>query len=317
MHKEVNVKGKKYGIIVSAIIMIIALISTLLVNWCDKEKYELLSNIIIGVLGSSVVTLIVSFSDYIVAKRETLENYFSQVYKIIIAFGKIEYVHISDSVLESAKYKTESDLRKCLAANTPTMDGIMEFYDKNNYWDNYPVELSSEDKQQIISMQVEEDCDIIEKAMNNYLQIENLSYEAVENAFGRISFLFDKSKKHPYEEKYFKVWIYRNLHEKLRDMINKIRLQNRSFKEYQKGESKNIFVVAEGIDKLNKEFFEIISEEHEEYDIKKVYAKSFNEMYSNLEKFRTKIYNCEEQTQMIAPVHTIRMFKNEDTRRET
>ena len=79
-------KGKKYGIIVSVITMIISLVLILLFNWCDKEKYELLLNIIIGVLGSSVVTLIISFSDYIVAKREALEEYFSQVYKIILAF---------------------------------------------------------------------------------------------------------------------------------------------------------------------------------------------------------------------------------------
>ena len=62
--------------------------------------------------------------------------------------------------------------------------------------------------------QIEKDCADIEKAMNYYLDIDNLSYEAVENAFGRISFLFDKSEKHPNEEKYFRVWIYRNLHEK-------------------------------------------------------------------------------------------------------
>ena len=47
-------KGKKYGIIVSVITMIISLVLILLFNWCDKGKYELLLNIIIGVLGSSI-----------------------------------------------------------------------------------------------------------------------------------------------------------------------------------------------------------------------------------------------------------------------
>ena len=32
-------KGKKYGIIVSVITMIISLVLILLFNWCDKEKY--------------------------------------------------------------------------------------------------------------------------------------------------------------------------------------------------------------------------------------------------------------------------------------
>ena len=148
-------KGKKYGIIVSVITMIISLVLILLFNWCDKEKYELLLNIIIGVLGSSVVTLIISISDYIVAKREALEEYFSQVYKIIIAFGKIKYVHITDRVLESAKYKTECELKKCSGAKTLTMDSIMEYYAENNYWDNYCEKLSSEEKEQIILEQIE------------------------------------------------------------------------------------------------------------------------------------------------------------------
>ena len=76
------------------------------------------------------------------------------------------------------------------------------------------MEQQVQEKKQIILEQIEKDCADIEKAMNYYLDIDNLSYEAVENAFGRISFLFDKSEKHPNEEKYFRVWIYRNLHEK-------------------------------------------------------------------------------------------------------
>ena len=175
-------KGKKYGIIVSVITMIISLVLILLFNWCDKEKYELLLNIIIGVLGSSVVTLIISISDYIVAKREALEEYFSQVYKIIIAFGKIKYVHITDRVLESAKYKTECELKKCFGAKTSTMDSIMEYYDENNYWDNYCEKLSSEEKEQIILEQIEKEdmtyltsarsIAILKQVNNNILELE-------------------------------------------------------------------------------------------------------------------------------------------------
>ena len=74
-------KGKKYGIIVSVITMAIAFAIILLICCSDKNKCEVLLNIIIGVLGSSVVTLIISVSDYIVAKREALEDYYNQVYK--------------------------------------------------------------------------------------------------------------------------------------------------------------------------------------------------------------------------------------------
>ena len=310
-------KGKKYGIIVSIITMVISLILILLANWCDKEKYELLSNIFYGVLGSSVVTLIISVSDYIVAKREALEDYCSQIYKTIVEFGKIKYVHITDKMYESAKYKTEYELKKCYGAEPPQMDSILEYYDKEKYWDNYCEKLSTEEKKQIILEQIEKDCNDIEKAMNYYLEIETLSYEAVENAFWRISFLFDKSEKHFNEEKHFRVWIYRNLHEKLRNMINTIRSENYYFKLYQDGESKNIFDVAQKIDSLNKKMFEIISEENEDYITEKVYAHFFNDMLNNLETFRARIYNCKEQKQMVAPVYTIQTLKDKNTGSET
>ena len=303
-------KGKKYGIIVSVMIMIVSLILILLVNLCDREKYELLSNISIGVFGSSVVTLIISISDYIVAKREALEDYYSQAYKIIVAFGKIKYVRITDIALENIKYKTECELKKCFGAESPELEGILDYYDKNNYWDNNAEQLSTEEKSQIILEQIEKDCAKIEKAMDSYLEFENLSYEKVENAFGKLSFLYDKSKKHPDDEKYFRAWIYINLHDKLRNMIKTIRLENYHFKLYKEGESKNLFVAAQKIDELNKQLFEIVNDTNENFETKKVYAKFYNDMNYTIEKFRARIYDCQPQEQMIVPIETLWNPKN-------
>lgn len=303
-------KGKKYGIIVSVITMIVSLILILFVNLCDKDNYELFSNIFIGVFGSSVVTLIISISDYIVSKREALEDYYRQVYKIIVAFGKIKYVRITDISLENMKYKTECELKKCLGKQPPQMDDIIDYYDKNNYWDNYSENISTEGKSQIIIEQIEKDCANIGKALDSYLEFENLSYEKVENAFGRISFLFDKSEKHPDNEKYFRVWIYRNLHDKLRNMINTIRLENYHFKLYKEGDNKNLFVVTQKIDELNKQLFEIVNDTDDNSDVTKVYAKFYNDMNSTLEKFRARIYDCQPQKQRIAPIETIWKPKN-------
>lgn len=297
-------KGKKYGIIVSVITMIVSLILIIFVNLCDKENYELLSNIFIGVFGSSVVTLIILISDYIVAKREALEDYYSQVYKIIVAFGKIKYVRITDTTLENVKYKTECELKECFGAEPPKMDDIIDYYDKNNYWNNYPENLSTEEKSRMVLEQIEKDCANIEKVLDSYLKFENLSYEKVENAFERISFLFDKAEKHLDNEKHFRIWIYRNLHDKLRNMIKTIRLENYHFKLYKEGENKNLFVVAQKINDLNKQLFEIVNDTNDDSEIEEIYAKFYNDMDSTLERFRARIYGCQPQEQMIVPIET-------------
>ena len=296
-------KGKKYGIIVSVITMIVSLILIIFVNLCDKENYELLSNIFIGVFGSSVVTLIILISDYIVAKREALEDYYRQVYKIIVAFGKIKYVRITDTTLENVKYKTECELKECFGAEPPKMDDIIDYYDKNNYWNNYPENLSTEGKSRMVLEQIEKDCANIEKALDSYLKFENLSYEKVENAFERISFLFDKAEKHLDNEK-FRIWIYRNLHDKLRNMIKTIRLENYHFKLYKEGESKNLFVVAQKINDLNKQLFEIVNDTNDDSEKEEIHAKFYNDMDSTLERFRAIIYGCQPQKQMIVPIET-------------
>lgn len=309
-------KGKKYGIIVSVITMLIALVLILLVNWRDNETYEVLSNILIGVLGSSIVTLIISISDYIVAKREALEDYYCQAGKIITAFGQIKYIHITEKMLESAKYKTTMNLSNLFDVEETEIENMLKYYEQIHYWDNFSEVPSNEVKIQLIKTETEKDCMEIIKGMNSYLQFEELSLQDVENAFGRISFLINNSPKKFKDTKYFKVWLYINFFEKLMKMLYRIRIENNCFKAYKDRESSNLFVVAQKINELNEQLFEIKTETNEEYMTEKVYAKFFDDMCETLEKFRTKIYGCDEKQQFIVPIYT-REVKINNTGSET
>lgn len=293
-------KGKKYGIIVSVITMIITFILILMINWCNKDKYELLSNILIGILGSSVVTLIISISDYVVAKRVALEDYYNEVYKVMAAFSKIQYTHISERVIVSAKFRAEVELQKIFGKESFDMDEIMDYYNKHHYFDVYLDELTDDEKNQIILEQVNDDVVKIIKAMNSYLQFDDVSYEGVENAYRRISFLIDKSKWSYGREKAYRIWLYQNFHERLRKMLNTIYLENNHFNLYKNQDENNILVIAEKIKDLNDKLFEIKREK----GVVTVYFVFFDDMMDSLEEFKSRIYKCEKGTRMKVPVFT-------------
>lgn len=297
-------KGKKYGIVVSVITMIISLVLILLINAHDANKYALLSNILIGILGSSVVTLIISISDYIVAKRESLEDYFDELYKVIIAFNKIKYVHLSERLVESAKFKTGIELQKNFDNESSDMSEIVEYYEKHHHFDLYPDELTDEQKNQIILHKINKDIAKIIKSMNSYLQFDNVSYERVENAYRRISFLTDKPRWICGKENSYRIWLYTTFHKKLRDMINDIRLANYHFNLFKNQEANNLLIIVKQLEQLNNKLFDVKTERGVETLSVKVYFSFFDDMMDNLEDFRSRIYKCEKGSRMRTPIFT-------------
>ena len=120
-----------------------------------------------------------------------------------------------------------------------------------------------------------------------------------------MSFLFDLIKKDSKDEQNLRFWIYNNLHEKLRNMINTVKHTNLQFKEYKNGEAKNLLAVVNDIEKLSKQLFTIKYDSYGEYKRGKVYESFYDDMVWVLEQYRAKIYHCQPQKQMTAPIKTI------------
>ncbi|MBR4891486.1 MAG: hypothetical protein IKU15_09425 [Clostridia bacterium] len=294
-------KEKKYGIIVSIVTMLTMLLIIVLMCCCGKKENEcgIILNIIIGVLGSSIVTLIISVSDYLISKKETLEDYFDEVYKVIVAFNKIKYVPIDDRMIESMKLETNMQLFKMFDESNVNMDEILNYYDQNHYFDMHLEELTIDEKKQIILNKANEDISKIIKAMNSYLLLEDVNYEVVENAYRKISFFTDKPKMCRKVNNY-RIWLYETFHEKLRSMLRSVHMENLHFIQYENHESNNLYVVATKIRELNNIFFETKCEK----GILTIYPKFYYDMLDDLEEFRTKIYKCEKKERMKPPIYT-------------
>lgn len=311
-------KSKKYGFYCSIGILIISFI----LLWYCKESCGVVHDILIGIFGSVVVTSIITISDYYIAKKEALEDYYFEAFKIIHAIYNIKYVHISDSVIKSAKYKVNMDLNSMLGKTKANMDEILKYYEDTHYFDNYPSELSESGKKKIILCNVNDDCKNILKAVESYIEFSSIDLGQLENAYGKLSFISEIFLETG-DEKCLKYWVYNNLHIELRDLINTIRETSYHFKSFVEGENKNVEVIANKVKALNKKLFKIEAnknnknnednnEEKEEdrgsEQICEVYAEFYNNIRVTLESFRSKIYNCEPNKIMIAPIYTYRII---------
>lgn len=298
-------KAKKYGVYISISIIIVFSVMLLVFTKYENKMNEVWSNLIIGIIGSAVVTFILTLTEYIVEKRNALENYYNEAYKIWFAFNKIEYYAITPRVMASAKYLTAIAFQNTLnRKNDNAINELIDFYDKNNGWQNYPETLLIEDKKEIAINNAKIDEESILNAMKGYLSFENLSYESMERGFGQLSFLVCSRKR----KKSLIRWLYYEIHDKIRDFINTIKLENYHFKLYEKGENKNILVIADKIKKLNDKLFK--NEEDESFI--KTYAQFANDIQDTIETFRAKIYGCEKQKFMIVPIHTIWKIKTDE-----
>lgn len=213
-------KSKKYGIYVSGILSIISLIILLIFFRSDSMAHD----IFLGIWCSALVTLFISISDYFVAKREALEDYYCEAYKIIHMFYTIKYSHISDVQIESAKYLNRVDF----FGEENTMNEILKYYEDNNIFSNYPIKPSESEKKNIILSKVEDDRKAFLKAIKSYMCFDSVDLGQLNNAYGKLSFLTEPFIK-PENPKSFKHYIYYDLHKKLTDMVYTIKKTNIHF----------------------------------------------------------------------------------------
>ena len=158
------------------------------------------------------------------------------------------------------------------------------------------------------------------------LKISEISYEQVESAFGRFDFLIDIKKYDEKKESFYiktykkfhhgqlpyRIWIYNEIHNKIRNMLNSIALESYHLKLYRENESKNLCVIVDKIDKLNQMLFSIEEVEYSDKYIWKVYSAFYNDLMKTVEEYRSNIYGTTPNYSMVAPIHTIWQPKNEE-----
>lgn len=265
-----------------------------------SDECDVIMNIAIGVLGSSLVTLFISISEYLTLKKEALKNLYLEFFKVINSLKRIKYVSLNDRAMESAIFDT---CRKNVAVKMRDIEDLVDYYEMNHLLGEGIYETFKDKKAHVMYM-VDNDCTAIIKSMKSYLKIENISYENVTLALSNIAFFTDPIFKLFHRVTPFRLWINQNLYYKTKNILDNIhRINVGFFIPYDENEAKNTYVVAQQIDELQKSIFSSSTDIMGDNKVEKVYNRAFEELYSSLEDLRVKIYGGKADKSSSLPVY--------------
>ncbi len=207
-----------------------------------SEWRDFLMVIMSGIFTSSFVTLIMNCSDYKNERRAALVNYYLVSSRFMRNFWNIEYLYVGEEIELIRNYYLErSSNNMCMQMG---MDSVESFISK------YDQELN--------------------KIIAQYIKLSELDYGEVEDAYGNINFLFtNKLNRNEF--------IYKYLHERQRNLLNKIKLESYHFKNHYNKDT--AVVMLDKILELQKEIFTV---EEKQYG-KNIYNKYCYEITCNLE----------------------------------
>lgn len=260
-----------------------------------------LLNLFIGIFSSSIVALLISIPNYIVTKKQLLERYWIESRRLIISIYKIEYLDIEFNKEDFIGYikGTRNNLWKeefnKLAKNKVKIDDeyknrLLEYLSIKH--DDLKEKLSKEGFKVYLNQELEKETNEILKNMDKILyQYKKCDEESTTNLnfmLGDTEFISGKN---------FYNKMYKNLYKPIFNLLSKIRKEISCFNLYLNNEG-NKATVLEKILNLQSKIFTV----KENKEVITIFNSFNDKMQSNLELFRSKIYNVKPIQNEIHPV---------------
>lgn len=260
-----------------------------------------LLNLFIGIFSSSIVALLISIPNYIVTKKQLLERYWIESRRLIISIYKIEYLDIEFNKEDFIGYikGTRNNLWKeefnKLAKNKVKIDDeyknrLLEYLSIKH--DDLKEKLSKKGFKVYLNQELEKETNEILKNMDKILyQYKKCDEESTTNLnfmLGDTEFISGKN---------FYNKMYKNLYKPIFNLLSNIRKEISCFNLYLNNEG-NKATVLEKILNLQSKIFTV----KENKEVITIFNSFNDKMQSNLELFRSKIYNVKPIQNEIHPV---------------
>ena len=269
--------------------------------WC-----EYIYNIFLGLFGSSSVVFLIAIGEYKVAKTQLLEKIWNESRILIEQLYKIKpiYSDVNNNLLVAYINEwllNQTQENKILLGNKH--DSYDKFYNylykqHKNLIKKLPQSEVKSYVDSLIKHKREQILENLEKAIEQYLNLNNYNFNEFNNLLGDVQFFFN------HETEYLK--LCRNIYDPLMDIYDELKINVcRHFKLYRNGEIDRLDVLLsilfENQSKLFK--FELMNEEEHEWC--NVYAYFCDDIMDKIEEFRAKtIYNCKPKPYVHYPVQS-------------
>lgn len=294
-------KTLKWSLGITILSLILSISFFIFSLYYDVSLNKFLLNLFIGIFSSSIVTLLLSIPNYIVARKQLLEKYWEETRRLIASIYNIEYLDIEFNKDDFIGYINEitSNLWK---------------KEYNNHAKS-KIKINDEYKNKLLEYLAIKHCDLKEKLSKNSFEIY-LNHELEKETskiFKHMDKILYQYKKCDEENtinlnfmlgdtefisgKKFYNEIILNLYKPIYNLLYYIRKEIFHFNLYLNNEGNKAVVLGKILDLQNNIF--TIEENEESITV----FNSFNDkMHSNLESFRAKIYNIKPTQNEIHPV---------------
>lgn len=286
-----NCKSLRLSILLAIIFSCLTFLFICLFLNYRLEIFEIIMNLLIGLLGSTMVALLLNIPTYNVSKRQLLESYWEEVERLTRLINKVDYLfcdydsEVVISYIHSLKQKPWIDefnkvSKKKIPADYKKYKEILvkcfqtENTELKEKLSKHGFDIYSSEQVDKYLQKFKTEYDEI---INEYINLSKESTSKLNVLIGNMEFLCGKKKM---------IEIHKKTYQPLYELLNKIKEEAYHFNLYLKGEG-NEAVCVEKVLELQKELFNVKYENNSEI----IYDSFCDNLSKESENLRAYIYN--------------------------
>ena len=280
-------KAKKWLTIITLCVSIFSLSVACIIG---KDSNCISYDVSMALLGSAVLGFIMSLTEYYVEKRKAMEEFWLQSNKTLKELRKIKYLELDAPVelIKDALLEEQANDRKAKFTLLIDDSGITHKAKSTLiswFEENIPMSFNEDsdieaELEKYYSASLKTYKDTFLRCMRSYQDAASIDLGLIDNAYGNLDFI----------------------------------ISNHSIREYAYNDMKGNFAVcASKVVDLNKLFFATKDVEAHDYVNTLVYQTAFDEIESELEKFRCKIYKAKYVPIKASPISGKMRYFGEDS----
>ena len=304
-------KAKKWLTIITLCVSIFSLSVACIIG---KDSNCISYDVSMALLGSAVLGFIMSLTEYYVEKRKAMEEFWLQSNKTLKELRKIKYLELDAPVelIKDALLEEQANDRK--AKFTLLIDDSGITYKAKStliswFEENIPMSFNEDsdieaELEKYYSASLKTYKDTFLRCMRSYQDASSIDLGLIDNAYGNLDFIISNHSIRKYA--------YNNIFDKMRKFVYQFREEAYHFDLLNDGKGNFAVCVSKVVD-LNKLFFAAKDVKAHGYVNTLVYQTAFDEIESELEKFRCKIYKTKYVPVKSSPISGMMRYFGEDS----
>ena len=247
-----------------------------------------------AIFGSALLGFIMSITEYFPERKKTMENFWTETYKVIDAMQKLKYVDIDepkDIVLAALHeeqnneyiYSLGEDEAKSLKLfpSYSAKENMIQWIIENSYLKHLKKSIAEHQAEERYKQKMAEYKKQFQECVDSYLTFANLDLNKLSSAYGSLDFIFANN--------IIRYRVYTRIYEKIKNLKFSALARTPNFNALKEGKG-NICVCSQNSWEISDMHFDTVYDKSENTLHKSIYHKSSDDLREEVEWFHSKIY---------------------------